>query len=222
MYSQIFQVIIHLTLRPTDIITQYFFCRIGNSLAVLRTLYNLGARYLTITHTCDTPWARCSNSSDNGGLTDFGRAIIREMNRLGMIVDLSHTSVNTAKAALNATRAPVIFSHSGAYAICNSTRNVPDDVLRLVALNGGVVMVNFYAYLVSCNETATLGDVIKHIKHIRNVAGVEHVGLGAGYDGINNTPTGLEDVSRYGLHLSNETFYPQLCNFIHSMHPITQ
>lgn len=151
---------------------------------------------MTITHTCDTPWASCSNSTENGGLTAFGQAVIREMNRLGMIVDLSHTSVNTAKAALNITHAPVIFSHSGAYAICNSTRNIPDDILKLVALNGGVVMVNFYAYLVSCNETATLGDVIKHIKHIRTVAGVEHVGLGAGYDGINITPSGLEDVSR--------------------------
>lgn len=170
---------------------------LGNSLAVLRTLYNLGARYLTITHTCDTPWASCSNSTENGGLTTFGKAVIREMNRLGMIVDLSHTSVNTAKAALNITHAPVIFSHSGAFAICNSTRNIPDDILRMVALNGGVVMVNFYAYLVSCNDTATLGDVIKHIKHIRTVAGVEHVGIGAGYDGINITPTGLEDVSRY-------------------------
>ncbi|KAI4472221.1 microsomal dipeptidase [Holotrichia oblita] len=114
-----------------------------------------------------------------------------------MIIDLSHTSVSTAKAALNASRAPVIFSHSCAYTLCNSSRNVPDDVLRMVARNGGVVMVNFYTYLVSCNETATTKDVIRHINHIRRVAGVRHVGLGAGYDGINMTPAGLEDVSRY-------------------------
>lgn len=170
---------------------------LGNSLAVLRMLYDLGARYLTITHSCDTPWAKCSNSTNDGGLTPFGESVIKEMNRLGMIVDLSHTSVNTAKAALNITKAPVIFSHSGAFSICNSSRNVPDDVLRLLKSNGGVVMVNFYAYLVSCNASATLGDVIKHIKHIRKVAGISHVGLGAGYDGINNTPSGLEDVSRY-------------------------
>lgn len=114
-----------------------------------------------------------------------------------MIIDLSHTSVNTAKAALNASKAPVIFSHSCAYSLCNSSRNVPDDVLEMVANNGGVVMVNFYTYLVTCNETATTKDVIRHINHIRAVAGIEHVGLGAGYDGINMTPSGLEDVSRY-------------------------
>lgn len=172
---------------------------LGNSLAVLRTFYNLGARYLTITHNCDTPWARGSRTRriDTEGLTSFGRSVIREMNRLGMIIDLSHTSANTARAALNVSQAPVIFSHSGAYSLCNSSRNVPDDILKLVAHNGGVVMVNFYTYLVTCNETATVSDVIRHINHIRAVAGVAHVGIGAGYDGINMTPSGLEDVSRY-------------------------
>lgn len=170
---------------------------LGNSLAVLRMFYNLGARYLTITHTCDTPWAQGANSQDKMGLTPFGRSVIKEMNRLGMMIDLSHTSVNTAKAALNISQAPVIFSHSSAYSLCNSSRNVPDDILKLVAHNGGVVMVNFYTYLLTCNETATIKDVIKHINHIRTVAGVNHVGIGAGYDGINMTPLGLEDVSGY-------------------------
>ncbi|KAK4876800.1 hypothetical protein RN001_009306 [Aquatica leii] len=170
---------------------------IGNSLAVLRMFYNLGARYLTITHTCDTSWASGSNSQGIEGLTPFGYSVIKEMNRLGMIIDLSHSSVNTAKAALNASKAPIIFSHSSAYSICNSSRNVPDDILKLVAHNGGVVMVNFYTYLISCNETATIQDVIKHINHIRTVAGIDHVGIGAGYDGINMTPNGLEDVSGY-------------------------
>ncbi|EEZ99578.1 Dipeptidase 1-like Protein [Tribolium castaneum] len=170
---------------------------LGNSLAVLRTFYNLGARYLTITHSCDTPWARGANSRQPEGLTSFGKSVIKEMNRLGMIIDLSHTSIDTAKAAINASHAPVIFSHSSAYSLCNSSRNVPDDVLKLVAHNGGIVMVNFYTYLVTCNENASLHDVIKHINHIRSVAGIDHVGIGAGYDGINMTPAGLEDVSRY-------------------------
>lgn len=170
---------------------------LGNSLAVLRTFYNLGARYLTITHSCDTPWATGTNTQKQDGLSTFGKSVIKEMNRLGMIIDLSHTSMNTAKAALNASHAPVIFSHSSAFSLCNSTRNVPDDILKLIAHNGGVVMVNFYTLHVTCNETATIQDVIKHINHIRTVAGIDHVGIGAGYDGINMTPSGLEDVSRY-------------------------
>ncbi|KAF5276451.1 hypothetical protein FQA39_LY06520 [Lamprigera yunnana] len=182
---------------------------IGNSLAVLRMFYNLGARYLTITHTCDTPWAHGSNSQGTGGLTPFGYTVIKEMNRLGMIIDLSHSSVHTAKAALNASQAPVIFSHSSAYSICNSSRNVPDDVLKLVAHNGGVVMVNFYNYLITCNETATIHDVIKHINHIRKIAGIDHVGIGAGYDGINMTPDGLEDVSGYPKLLAELLSDPQ-------------
>ncbi|XP_057664627.1 dipeptidase 1-like isoform X1 [Diorhabda carinulata] len=170
---------------------------LGNSLAVLRTFYSLGARYLTITHSCDTPWATGTNTKTRDGLSEFGKSVIKEMNRLGMIIDLSHTSMTTAKAALNISRAPVIFSHSSAFSLCNSSRNVPDDVLKLIAHNGGVVMVNFYTYHVTCNETATIQDVIKHINHIRTVAGIEHVGIGAGYDGINMTPSGLEDVSKY-------------------------
>lgn len=170
---------------------------LGNSLAVLRTFYSLGARYLTITHSCDTAWAKGADSKTDEGLTTFGKTVIKEMNRLGMIIDLSHASPGTARSALNATHAPVIFSHSSAFSICNSSRNVPDDILKMLAHNGGVVMVNFYSYHVTCNETATLHDVIRHINHVRAVAGVAHVGIGAGYDGINKTPSGLEDVSRY-------------------------
>ncbi|XP_065348601.1 dipeptidase 1-like isoform X1 [Cloeon dipterum] len=181
----------------------------GNSLAVLRMFYDLGARYLTLTHACNTPWAGCSQSKtgDDGsnmgapgeefGLTEFGKAVVREMNRLGMIVDLSHASVKTMRDALNATQAPLIFSHSSARALCNSTRNVPDDVLKLVTSNGGIVMVSFYPLFVSCNDTATITNVAEHINHIRAVAGVDHIGLGAGFDGINYTPRGLEDVGSF-------------------------
>ncbi|BET03243.1 Dipeptidase [Nesidiocoris tenuis] len=173
---------------------------LGSSLGVLRMFHGLGARYLTLTHTCNTPWAGCcvgNDTTEPEGLSHFGRLVVRELNRLGMLVDLSHTSFRTMEHALNVSTAPVIFSHSSAYAICNSNRNVPDYILKLVALNGGIVMVNFYTYFISCNQTATMGDVIAHINHIRKVAGEDHVGIGAGYDGINTTPDGLEDVSKY-------------------------
>ncbi|XP_066999625.2 dipeptidase 1-like [Anabrus simplex] len=176
---------------------------LGSSLGVLRMLYQLGARYLTLTHTCNTPWADCSIADEPGrlpnlgGLSHFGTLVIREMNRLGMIVDLSHVSVPTMLDALRISRAPVIFSHSSAHALCNSSRNVPDHVLKLLSVNGGLIMVAFYPHFISCSESATLHDVVAHINHVREVAGVDHVGLGAGYDGINVTPLGLEDVSRY-------------------------
>ncbi|KAJ9592492.1 hypothetical protein L9F63_015908, partial [Diploptera punctata] len=176
---------------------------IGTSLGVLRMLYQLGARYLTLTHTCNVPWADCSIADEPGhlphigGLSKFGTMVVREMNRLGMIVDLSHVSVPTMLDTLRISRAPVIFSHSSAHALCNSSRNVPDHVLRLLAENGGLMMVAFYPHFISCSESATLQDVVAHINHIRDVAGVDHVGIGAGYDGINITPFGLEDVSRY-------------------------
>lgn len=158
---------------------------------------------LTLTHTCNTPWADCSiaeaepNHPRHGGLTPFGKVVIREMNRLGMIVDLSHGSTATMHQTLDISQAPVVFSHSSTRALCNITRNVPDDVLQRLAANGGVVMVSFFSHFVTCNKTSTTANVIAHINHIRAVAGVDHVGIGAGYDGINSAPQGLEDVSKY-------------------------
>ncbi|XP_030080323.1 uncharacterized protein LOC111600556 [Drosophila hydei] len=176
---------------------------LGGSLAVLRTLYAIGVRYMTLTSTCHTPWADSSYADaptfnmKHGGLTIFGKTIIREMNRLGMMVDLSHVSKGTMRDALEVSEAPVIFSHSSAYELCNTSRNVQDDILQSLAKNGGLVMVNFYSKFLSCSDNSTVQDAVAHINHIKRVAGIDHVGLGAGYDGINYTPKGLEDVSSY-------------------------
>nr|CAD7443883.1 unnamed protein product [Timema bartmani] len=126
---------------------------LGSSLAVLRMFYQLGARYMTLTHTCNTP---CDQRDEPLYLI----LVIREMNRLGMMVDLSHVSVQTMLDAVEVSKAPVIFSHSSALALCNSSRNVPDHVLTKLAINGGIVMVSFYNNFLSCSDTATLHDVI--------------------------------------------------------------
>ncbi|XP_015519657.1 dipeptidase 1 [Neodiprion pinetum] len=188
---------------------------IGSSLAVLRSFHLLGARYMTLTHRCNTPWADSSLVEDpnedvpldyhSSGLSTFGRAIVKELNRLGMLVDLSHVSTQTMRAALAVTKAPVIFSHSAARALCNSSRNVPDDILRYLPINGGLVMVSFDSAHLSCSSSASMHDVIAHITHIRKTAGVNHVGLGAGYDGIISPPAELPDVSGYPLLLAELT-----------------
>ncbi|GFG33453.1 hypothetical protein Cfor_03521, partial [Coptotermes formosanus] len=164
---------------------------LGASLGVLRAMYDLGVRYLTLTHTCHTPWAdsssaAASDSNTRGeGLTEFGKVVVRELNRLGILVDLSHAAHETVLAVLETTRSPVIFSHSSAQALCNTSRNVPDHILKLVAENGGLVMVSFYADFLTCTTVARMEDVMRHVTHIRDVAGEDHVGIGAGYDGIN-------------------------------------
>jgi membrane dipeptidase len=212
---------------------------IGSSLGTLRAMYALGVRYMTLTHNRNVPWAdSCTDEPEHGGLTDFGREVVREMQRLGMLVDLSHVSPDTMRDALDAAEGPVIFSHSSALAICDHPRNVPDHILARLPDNGGVCMVNFVPSFVSqaCRDwekefaddmkrrgfdprnvagrgqvrqerarwvaehprpEVTLTEVADHVDHVRDMAGVDHVGLGSDYDGIDWLPAGLEDVSTY-------------------------
>lgn len=184
---------------------------LGSNLGILRMVYELGVRYVTLTHSCNTPWAD-STTAETGsevarshGLSSFGLEVVAEMNRLGMLVDLSHVSAETMKDALDFSIAPIIFSHSSARALCSYPRNVPDDILRQVTQNGGIVMVNFYNFFINCdnedcgydNCPANVYDVAAHINHIRKVAGVDHVGIGADFCGVELTPEGAEDVSKY-------------------------
>ena len=192
---------------------------------------------MTLTHNVTLPWADSAmDVPRNGGLSPFGEEVVREMNRLGMLVDLSHVSPDTMRDALRVSEAPVIFSHSSARAICDVPRNVPDDVLAEVKKNGGVVMVTFVpgfiapeagprfvkreaererlkalpqstpAAVTAAMEAwdkanpgpkATLSQVADHIDHIRKVAGIDHIGLGADFDGMDSQPDGLDDVSKY-------------------------
>jgi len=179
---------------------------IRESLPVLRRLYDQGCRYMTLTHSKSLTWAdSATDDARANGLSPFGEEVVQEMNRLGMLIDLSHVSVSTMKHALRVSEAPIIFSHSSARSINDHPRNVSDEVLRLTATNGGVVMVNFYSgYIaptvqIKKNEKAlgTLSDVVDHIEHIIRVAGIDHVGIGSDFDGVPRLPVGLEDVSTY-------------------------
>jgi membrane dipeptidase len=171
---------------------------IDNSLAALRMFHAAGARYLTLTHSSNVPWADSGTDMPKlGGLSSFGEEVVREMNRLGMMVDLSHTSPETMQDAIRVSEAPVIFSHSDARALNDHGRNVPDEVLRLLPKNGGIVMVNFFPGFLTREGKATLADAANHLGHIRTVAGPDHVGLGGDFDGIPTVPVGLEDVSKY-------------------------
>jgi len=209
---------------------------IGCSLSVLRALHALGVRYLTLTHNRNVPWAdSATDEPAAGGLTAFGREVVSEMQRLGMLVDLSHVSAGTMRDAFDAAQAPVIFSHSSARALCDHPRNVPDDMLARLPANGGVCMVTFVPAFVSqvCRDwelefaaemqrrdldskemagrkqllpewtaghprpAATLAQVADHVDHVREVAGIDHVGIGGDYDGTDQLPDGLQDVSCY-------------------------
>jgi len=171
---------------------------IENSLGSLRAYYALGVRYMTLTHNGTLDWAdSCCDEARHGGLSEFGREVVREMNRMGMIVDLSHTSPETMNDVLDVAEAPVIWSHASARGVHDHARNVPDQVLRRLPENGGVVMVTFVPGFLTSNDEATIADVADHIDHIANLAGVDHVGIGSDFDGIESTPVGLEDVSTY-------------------------
>lgn len=200
---------------------------IGGSLGVLRMFRELGVRYLTLTHTRNTAWAdSATDVPASGGLSEFGRDVVREMNRIGMLVDLSHVADSTMRDALDTTRAPVVFSHSSARTLCGHQRNVPDEVLARLADNGGVCMVTFVPAFVSAERfgwererdaevrrtgepravvaarlgpspPVTVAQVADHVEHVRAVAGVEHVGLGGDFDGCDDMPSGLADVSGY-------------------------
>jgi membrane dipeptidase len=210
---------------------------IGGSLGSLRVLARLGAGYLTLTHNDDTPWAdSATGEHPHGGLTRFGEEVVRELNRCGVLVDISHVSDDTMRQAIAVSDAPVIFSHSSCRALCDVTRDVPDDVLELVGHTGGVVMVTFVpsfltrdgavvnaeaweearrlradeandatAVRVALDEwfqshpdpPATLGDVADHVDHVRDVAGIDHIGVGSDFDGAEWMPEGLSDVSCY-------------------------
>uniref|UniRef100_A0A7G3ASJ2 Dipeptidase n=1 Tax=Lutzomyia longipalpis TaxID=7200 RepID=A0A7G3ASJ2_LUTLO len=173
---------------------------IDDRLSVLRLYYELGVRYMTLTHSCNQPWADASpiddTTNEKRNLTEFGVHVVWEMNRLGMMVDISHVSAGVMHHVLDVTRAPVIFSHTSAYAMFAHNRNAKDDVLLRLRENGGICMVNFYSFYVG-GADATIDDVIRHINHIKDVAGVDYVGIGGDYDGVSRQPIGLEDVSKY-------------------------
>ncbi|MFD9433714.1 dipeptidase [Streptomyces sp. NPDC060002] len=210
---------------------------IANSLGTLRGLYALGVRYLTLTHNDNVDWADSATDVPKaGGLSAFGREVVREMNREGMLVDLSHVAATTMRDALDATAAPVIFSHSSARAVCDHPRNIPDDVLGRLPANGGMAMVTFvpkfvlqaavdwtaaaddnmrahgFHHLATTAEAmkvhrafeetnprpiATVATVADHLDHMREAAGIDHLGIGGDYDGTAFTPDGLDDVSGY-------------------------
>ena len=210
---------------------------IGDSLGTLRILARLGAGYMTLTHNDDTGWAdSATGDHPHGGLTTFGEEVVRELNRSGVLVDLSHVSDDTMRQAIEVSEAPVIFSHSSTRALCDVTRNVPDDVLELVRETGAVVMVTFVpsftapegaevnraalakasalraehaddpealrvaldAWWSSLEEVpATVAQVADHIDHVRDVAGIDHIGVGGDFDGAMDMPEGLRDVACY-------------------------
>jgi membrane dipeptidase len=188
---------------------------IEDSLRLLRDYYALGIRYMTLTHTNTNGWADSSGDmtkegvKHHNGLTDFGKDVVREMNRLGMMVDISHVADKTFWDALEVSKAPIFASHSSCRALTNVPRNMTDEMIVALAKKGGVVDVNFNCGFLSQKSAdaetkkqtptprATLADVVEHIDHIRKIAGIDAIGIGSDFDGVECTPVGLDDVSKY-------------------------
>ena len=213
---------------------------IENSLPTLREFYRLGVRYMTLTWNNTNDWADAARGEKkHNGLSNFGKEVVREMNRLGMLIDVSHVSDKTMSDALDVSKAPIFASHSSARALSNVPRNIPDDLLRRIAKNGGVIQVNFYSVFVDTvtvspqsaerdqrlkaqqdalnekykDDPERLGEegdkleaanplpplpiskLIDHIDHIVKIAGIDHAGIGADFDGANDFPEGARDVS---------------------------
>ncbi|EFX05015.1 dipeptidyl aminopeptidase [Grosmannia clavigera kw1407] len=177
--------------------------QVGSALAVIRQFHSLGLRYITLTHNCDNAFATAATTvtetGKDSGLSEFGVEAIKEMNRLGIMVDLAHVSHRTMLEALDVTRAPVILSHTGCHALAKSNRNVPDSVLRRLPSNGGVAMIYFVRKFIKPDDPdkASVDDVVDHILHVVKVAGWDHVGIGGDFDGTGYVVHGLEDVSKY-------------------------
>jgi len=196
---------------------------IEDNLRLLRDFYALGVRYMTLTHTNTNNWADSSGDMDksevkhHNGLTDLGRQVVAEMNRLGMIVDVSHVSDKTFWDALEISHAPLFASHSSCRAICNVGRNMTDEMVEAMAKRDGVIQINFYSAFLAQKSAdadrlaeasksakdgpalppASLEDVIAHINHVVKIAGIDAVGIGSDFDGVRSVPAGLEDVSKF-------------------------
>jgi membrane dipeptidase len=178
---------------------------IEDSLRLLRDYYSLGARYMTLTHMNTNGWAdSCGDLSDpkvqhHNGLTGFGKQVIAEMNRLGMMVDISHVSDKTFWDALETSRAPIFASHSSCRALCDVPRNMTDEMILAMAKKGGVIQINFNPGFLTLRKSppANLADVVAHIDHVVKLAGIDAVGIGSDFDGIEQVPAGLEDVSQF-------------------------
>jgi membrane dipeptidase len=188
---------------------------IEDSLRLLRAYYDLGVRYMTLTHVNTNAWADSSGDIDktgvehHNGLTPFGKDVVREMNRLGMMVDISHVADKTFWDALEVSSAPIFASHSSCRALANAPRNMTDEMIRALARKGGVIDINFSCGFLSQAAAdaekqnrknvsqATLADVVAHIDHVVKIAGIDAVGLGSDFDGITCAPKGLDDVSKF-------------------------